>query len=633
MAYLGDYFALGLIAILCMFYFEDKHFPNMPSKAFAACLIFVGGSIVTGLGCSFLDFYGITPLWIRFVMRSFHLLINVAAISCFAIFLILHIFAHIYDNRHLKLGSFILLLLLGIYALFVLTNAWTGWLFYYDAAGTYQNGALHALEGIIAILQMICVYFCYLYNRKHIDRVMSKALLRTFPVVIFCIIVQYIFQDIMLNGLIMALVSLMLFLQFQGHRQGFHRLTKLNDRMRFFSDLESRISNKDQFQVLLMTLKGFSTINQIYGPKAGDEILYQFAYGLERRIPGTAAYHMNGTSFTLMLPYYDDDTARQNLHHIFSYLDNGVSYRSEQIRGKYVVAEYLVDESVTRADKLYEKLEFASSIANKQKLRYIRYTPDIGHQMHRRQYLLERMQYIDADHGYEVWFQPIYSLQDRKFTSAEALIRLREADGSIISPAELIPLCEETGRVRSVTWFVASETCRFLQAHPQLDFLTVSINVPMAQLMDPEFKQILDSILDQHHISHDRICLEFTERVILEDFESTRQNMKHMVQSGYRFYLDDFGTGYSNFNCVLQLPFSCIKLDRKLVLDSENPGHSLVPTLTKLFHEMDLLVVAEGAETESHVNALKGFGIDRIQGYYYAKPMCQQDLLEFYKEN
>ena len=210
----------------------------------------------------------------------------------------------------------------------------------------------------------------------------------------------------------------------------------------------------------------------------------------------------------------------------------------------------------------------------------------------------------------------------------EALIRLIEPDGTIVSPGEFIPVAERTGTITSVTWFVLEEVCIFLSEHPELD-VSVSINLPMTQLLERGFLTRFNSIVNRYNIEHRHICIEFTERNILESFEQTKDIMLQLKQDGYRFYLDDFGTGYSNFNCLLQLPFQFIKLDASLTRTEDNLD--LVKTLTTLFHEMNLDVIAEGAETQESVISLTNHGIDRIQGYFYAKPMPVPKLLEFYQ--
>ena len=121
----------------------------------------------------------------------------------------------------------------------------------------------------------------------------------------------------------------------------------------------------------------------------------------------------------------------------------------------------------------------------------------------------------------------------------------------------------------------------------------------------------------------------------LENFQQIKSIMEDLTQDGFRFYLDDFGSGYSNFNCVLQLPFQIIKLDRCLVTPGTNgpSDYAMVRTLTNLLHEMGLTVIAEGAETEQDVHALTTQGVDRIQGFALAAPMPEDKLLQFYREH
>ena len=202
----------------------------------------------------------------------------------------------------------------------------------------------------------------------------------------------------------------------------------------------------------------------------------------------------------------------------------------------------------------------------------------------------------------------------------------------MVSPGEFIPLAEATGHIAPITWFVLEEVCEFLKNNEALADVSVSVNVPMAQLLDKGFATRLNSIVDRAGVAHNRICIEFTERAILETFEQTRQVMTQLAEDGYRFYLDDFGAGYSNFNCLFQLPFRLIKLDACLVRgrQAQQNNYATARTLTHLFHEMGFKVIAEGAETAEEVEMLRSHGVDRVQGYALARPMPEDKLLEFY---
>ena len=217
----------------------------------------------------------------------------------------------------------------------------------------------------------------------------------------------------------------------------------------------------------------------------------------------------------------------------------------------------------------------------------------------------------------------------------EALVRLREPDGSMLSPGEFIPLAEQTGQISAITWVVLDEVCHTLKYSSRLNGVSVSINLPMPQLLEKGFAPRFIGIVDQAGIEHRRICIEFTERAIQENFKQTLDIMEQLSREGFRFFLDDFGSGYSNFNCLLQLPFQIIKLDTCLVHSGESGmvNHAMIQTLTKLFHDMDLVVIAEGVETEEEVRALAAQNVDRIQGFALARPMPIENLIKFYQEH
>ena len=634
MIFIGDYFALGLVIVLCMFYFQNKHFPTLASKCYAVAIVITGVTIVLDLLSGILLQYPI-PLWLNMAVNALYFFANILTTSSFAMFLFAKILEHVYDETCMVRAKRVLSGILIVYSLFIVANFRTGWLFYFDTQGAYCRGPLNAIGYWAVVLQMCFVLVCYFKHRKSVTHSLKRALLQTFPVILVCIVIQRVFPDIMLNGFIMSMASLVLFLNFQSQRQGVHTLTKLNDRQLFFREIENRLATGEPFQVLMIRLNNFAFINQKYGHKSGDEILYQFAFKLESLMRRSTAFHMNGTIFTLVFPCSDDGVAAVRSKTLINYLNQGISCFNEQFLLDYTVVDYTVDKLDTNVTEFYERLEYAATLARENKVPYIRYAPDIGERMSRRQYLMDRLRNIDREHGFQVWYQPIYCLGSKEFCSGEALLRLQESDGNIISPAELIPLAEQTGTVVPITWFVIEEVCRLLSSHSELEFLSVSVNLPMSLLLDDGFALRLNLLVDSYGIAHRRICLEFTERTIPDDFARAKASMERLVADGYRFYLDDFGVGHSNFYSLLQLPFSGIKLDMSLVSnieDSTAVNRDLVKTLTGLFHHMDLTVIAEGAETARQVELLQEQGVDRIQGFFYARPMNAAALEEFYQK-
>lgn len=635
MNFIGDYFALGLIIILALFFFDGKHALNKASKLYMFSLLMTAVTAAIDILTGELMLHAHLPLWIHIAVNSLYFLVGILTTTGIALYLIAKILEHSHVKRCMVAAQIGLAVCLFVYIVIILLNLKTGWLFYFNEQGAYCRGPLNALGYFVTLCQMALVLICYFFTRHNASISLRWVLSLACPLIVICIVLQRLYPDIMLNSFVMAMVHTILFLTYKSQRQGIHVLTKLNDRHRFFESIHARINARSPFQVFLINLKNYGIINQKYGHIIGDEVLHQFAFGLERLFKSNEAFHMNGTVFALLLPYYNQHTAEKHLSDLIMFLEGGVSCSNELIHLEYVAVEYLANEDEANAEDFYEKLEYAAAKAYKNKEHFIHYTPALGLEMYRKRYLIERLQTVDREHGYQVWYQPIKCLANQEFCSMEALIRLMEPDGSIISPAEFIPLAEETGMLVPVTWFVLEETCRLLHEHPEIE-ANVSINLPMSQLMSPSFLVRLNSIVDSYNLSHRRIVLEFTERSILENFDQVRYVMHQVCKAGYRFFLDDFGSGYSNFNCLLQLPFELVKLDAALIrMDLGNEGQQnlgLTERLIPFIHDNHMQVIAEGVETEALAQVLHTMHIDRIQGYVYAKPMPQDKLIQFYQD-
>ena len=637
MIFIADYFALALVVILFMFFFDNKskmRYMPAPSRVFAGVLALTALNAATDLLTGGLLVSRDIPLWLNVFVNSFYFFVNIVTTSCIALYLFMKILEHTH-RRHCRRNAYIgLSAILAVYMLVIVLNLKTGVLFYFNEQGEYCRGPLNALGYILTLVQMVLVLICYFRNRETTSRPMRRALINVFPIIPVCIIIQRLFPEIMLNSIIIALVDVVLFMTFMSQRHGVHSLTELNDRHRFFDEVERLIAKQEPFQIYLINLKNFSAVNRKFGHLIGDEYLYQFAFSLEKTLKGSMAFHMNGTVFAIVMRYTYQSVAEKQTSALLEFLDKGVDFDQYHIEADYFVANYVADGTETTATDIYEVLEYSVTRAVALKQKYVLCTVNMRDEKERRRYLRERLKKIDRTSGFEVWYQPIKCMSTGRFCSMEALIRLREPSGELISPVEFIPLAEETGQINAITWFVLEETCKHLRRSPELEGVSVSINLPMEQMMETDFVSRFIDVVDQAGVEHRRICIEFTERTILDNFRQIKSTMEELTDSGFRFYLDDFGVGYSNFNCLLQLPFQIIKFDAEFLRQQKNGvrDYSTVQALTKLLHGMNLTVVAEGVETPDEVESLDQIGIDRIQGYVFARPMAEKDVLRFYRE-
>ena len=184
-------------------------------------------------------------------------------------------------------------------------------------------------------------------------------------------------------------------------------------------------------------------------------------------------------------------------------------------------------------------------------------------QLNRRKRILDIMETSIRQRRFKVWYQPVFNLKTNRFSSAEALLRLRDYDGEPVSPSEFIPLAEETGLIDDLSWIVLEEVCTLLgQMRDKID--SISINLSMQQFEDRSLCARIHECLNRSGLNPDQLKIEVTERVLLQDMDYMKMMMEEMTGEGFGFYLDDFGTGYSNISCALSLPLEYTKLDRSL---------------------------------------------------------------------
>ena len=628
MSIIGDIFAICIILTVAIVFFQNRYHLTLASKHFAVSLLVTAIYCMSAIALSEANKYHLLDQTSMHVLAFVESFLVLSASTITALYVILKVIEHTYNQHHHLQARRIFITEFIVYFTLLITNIFTGWIYAVDEAGNYIPGPAKYIRYFLISLHILVVVFYVLKNAKTVSKSARLAAWQSVISAIICVVLRVIFPSGSFLSLAMALLLMIFFLNFQSHRVGVNTLTSLNDKRRFFAEIENRFELGDKFNVYLIRMENYDVLNSVYGHKAGDEVLYLFAFALEKLFNEGVAFHIHSTTFGLVLPTGDHDD--KYTKKILKLANEEISYSHFKIKTRCNVVHRRCTEPMDIAT-FYEQLTYTLHKVQKMEHNFLEYTPEFGEEMRREKHVISRLQTIDRDHGFEVWFQPIWSVKKQAFSSMEALVRLREADGGFISPGEFIPIAEKTGLITNITWFVINEVCRTITENQWLDDMRVTINLSMANLSDDSFVDALIERSRSCNVDKSRISFEFTERVIRENLGAAARNMKRLVREGFSFYLDDFGVGYSNFNCVLQLPLRTVKLDMSLVatVDDVHANESLVAILTDLFHDMGLRVIAEGAETDEQVEMLIQSGVDGIQGYYFAKPMPPHRLQEF----
>lgn len=235
-----------------------------------------------------------------------------------------------------------------------------------------------------------------------------------------------------------------------------------------------------------------------------------------------------------------------------------------------------------------------------------------------------------ANREFKVYYQPKYDVNTENIVGAEALVRWQKPDGTLISPGAFIPLFESDGLVVRLDEYVFENVCQFQKERMEnkLPMVPISVNLSRASIHFNDVVEHYVDIVNQKQIPFECVPIELTESATLYS-EKIMEITDQLVKAGFKLHMDDFGSGYSSLTSLNELNFSTVKLDKSLIdyIDQAR-GKKIVQQAIDLGHGLDMKVVAEGVESKEQKDCLKEMNCDMIQGFYYSKPLKQEDFIE-----
>ena len=579
-----------VITIILMINFHDKKPVSRQSRLYQSILWLSVFTIGWNILCVWtIEYASLFPLWINELLNTQYFILLILLCTLIAYYLICAVLEHLYSRQYLRRVAWILGLVMGIYLVAILTNPWTGAIFRFDEQG-YHRGPWINLGYAVMGFDLAFLGLCYLQHWHRVSRPIRRVMF-VLPTTVVCMTVfQLMYPEVLLNGSIIVVANLILFLNFQMRRLDTDSLTCLGNRSHFYGYLSQHLAAHQNCQILVVSLRQFGMVNQRLGHRRGDGILYEIACWLDRLHRQGRAFRLSNVSFALLLPYTTAAQADCNRKRVQKRFAESWRLGSAEVTLGCSMAELCYTGQPWSAEEMLEFLEYGLQQAEESENGVVRFDLQMHEQFLRRQKLLVLMRRGIVENRFSVWYQPLYHCTSGRFCSAEALLRLRDETGRIISPGEFIPLAEQTG--------------------------------------------LIDDLLRRYKVSPSRLKIEITERVLTQDFNRMKTVMEALSKIGVKFYLDDFGTGYSNLSSVLDLHFEYIKIDHSLVSSLPNDRRSMlmIRTLIPFFHKMGCQVVVEGIERAEQGRCVRNCGADWLQGYLYARPMPAGEFRSFLTE-
>jgi diguanylate cyclase (GGDEF)-like protein len=385
-----------------------------------------------------------------------------------------------------------------------------------------------------------------------------------------------------------------------------------------------RIATDGGFAVHCIDLDKFKHVNDAHGHQAGDTLLEAVAQRLRKATrPDDVVARLGGDEFAVIQCGTD---CRETAQVLGARLVDVIS-KPYQIRGHVVtigasIGIALAPEHGDDPEELLRHADIALYAAKADGRRtHVTFEPAMDSQIQARRQLERDVRQALAYSEMTLHYQPILDLATQRVVSCEALMRWTHRERGFVSPADFIPIAEETGVIHELGAWALAEATRAAAAWP--DGIKVSVNLSPAQFNGPDLAAIVAAALADSGLTPSRLTLEITESVLLKDDDVSMAMLHRLRDLGVSIALDDFGTGYSSLSYLRSFPFSQLKIDQSFVRDLPNRSEcvAIVQAVTSLARSLDMTTVAEGVETNDHLQRVRAAGCDQAQGYLFSKPV------------
>ncbi len=419
-------------------------------------------------------------------------------------------------------------------------------------------------------------------------------------------------------------------------------LTSLPNRQLFYDRLDKAIASSKRsssmIAVLLLDIDNFKKINDSLGHHLGDGFLQSIAERLttSTREEDTIA-RLGGDEFALLYAnIHSQNEVIEILNRLREIITRPISIEDhELIPGASIGVTFFPDDG-TDADTLLKNADLAMYKAKgSERGSYALFNPVLHDKARKRIELETALNRGFATEEFVLYYQPKIDLENLRPHGFEALIRW-ERNGTIVSPADFIPVAEETGLILPLGRRMISIACRDLKMlHETMGtYLSVAVNLSAKQFQDASLVNQLKSIIEETGVNPTKLSVEITENMAVSDIKSALQMMKEIHTTGVLISIDDFGTGYSSLAYVKRFTAHEIKIDKSFIDDLPgDPGdRAIVQAVISMAQTIGMSVVAEGVEHKEQLDYLRSIGCDSVQGYYFSKPLPMEELITYLEE-
>ena len=400
---------------------------------------------------------------------------------------------------------------------------------------------------------------------------------------------------------------------------------------RFSRNVSALLDKADKVAFIQFDIRRFKIINDLYGENFGNEVLDHVVRTL-RDYCNDKQYYLNRRSdvFVVVTEIPDADYPTRFIRELDARL---CQYKNVTLQLTYGV--YIAEDKTMELRRMEDRATMARRTAKsgRSSSNIVFYKEQFKDSLYNIKFIEENLQKAIDEQQLSMYLQPKYSISKNEIIGAEALVRWIHPERGMIYPNQFIPIIEENGSIVQVDHYIWRKACMFIRKciDSGIKPCPISVNVSRVHLRGDESSQILSDMVRSSGIPGKLLELEITETA--DDLQISRQTSL-LKDSGFTLLMDDFGSGYSSLNVLLESPFDVIKLDKRFIenMMTSDKGRNILEHVLQMASNLDITVLAEGVETKEQIELLRSIGCDQVQGYYYAKPMPEDEFFELLKK-
>lgn len=522
----------------------------------------------------------------------------------------------------------------------LLTSPMTHWIAYFDKDLLYHRGILHPLLYVFSYAEIFFSMILIILSRKKFNHYQKTSMhcfiIGNFTAQIF----QLLYPRYVICNFVNTLSLFFLFIAFENQAYYLFRTTPCYNRFSFVSTIRYLQKRKMPYQVIAMRMDYIDNASVAARPSAIDQLTVLFAERLYPVFPGKV-YVLSDESFAII-----DEGASQQwdagipdkiltcFAEPFTIIQEN---KEETIQITPLIQTITVKENFPNGYALLDYLSRPDS-SNRSALSS-RDVDAVLEPVRREQKMLHLIDNALKNRAFQVWYQPILDVSHGEYSSAEALLRLKDSDGKFVDTEELIRVAEKNGRVNAVDLYVFEEVCRMIRDRgiQQLGVKYIDINLSPRQLRDPKLADKLLELIRRYGLSTNSINLEITETAEITQAEKERMTsfMTRMKAKGVMFSLDDYGSGFATIGTLLTYPVDLVKFDKDILWKAmkDSSAMTILQTSMSAVRGIGKKAVVEGVETMEMEYVLRENHCDYMQGILFSHPLPEEAFIRFIREH